>query len=757
MGILQTLKIVVMAYAGYWALGSFAGFFAIPPGYASPIWPAAGYALLITLSFGARSLMGVWAGSFTLNIGFAGASLLEPSAAWINAGVIALGAVAQAYVAYFLIIKFTRYPDLTSRVNDPLVFALLAGPLACFCSCSIGVFTLVASDTIPADSALNNWLNWWVGDSIGVLAFSPVILALNKTTNWSSKTRISSFIVLYLGLVVLASALFVQVRASEEEKLESIFSARAEAVEEAISQQLNNIKYESSLLASMFANFSSVDFIQFNLISERIYAHTIGTQALSWIPMVSADKRREYEQRMALILDKPFVFTNRSADGAMVPASEKDLYYPVYYIYPMSGNEVAFGFDLGSHPGRLAALEMAGSTKKQIATEPIKLVQEKESQQGFLVLTPIQYLGEVKGFISTVYRVKDLIDSVVSSSDRAEISIKLADISAAEPEIFYSNLYETSTLELFFDIDFAGRKWQLTFSPTVLFLQQHQGIGVWGVLIAGYFIVTIFGLFLLLLLSQKSAVENEVQAKTIDLKQALFEAESANRTKSNFLANMSHELRTPLNSIIGFSVRCSKALETTEDSRLLESIKLIENNGRHLLELINDVLDLSKIEAGKFTIEKAPLDLNVLCAEVLNSVSPIADNKGLKLQFSHRNVELVLADRQRLYQVLVNLVSNAIKFTNAGSVTIELEAQNHSDRAGVCILVTDTGDGISTEDLPKVFRRFEQLGDSINTQNIGTGLGLSLVQEIVEMHGGHVSVSSSRGKGSTFRVWLPLK
>jgi signal transduction histidine kinase len=218
---------------------------------------------------------------------------------------------------------------------------------------------------------------------------------------------------------------------------------------------------------------------------------------------------------------------------------------------------------------------------------------------------------------------------------------------------------------------------------------------------------------------------------------------------------MSHELRTPLNSIIGFTVRSHKTLEDTEHERVLDSLKIVESNGKHLLSLINDMLDLSKIEAGKLSIEKHPVDVIGLVDEAISTLATQAEAKGLKLSRGDVPLNPIMADRKRLLQVIVNLMGNAIKFTDEGGVHVDFEPQPRHGRNGLLITVRDTGKGIAEADLDKLFRRFEQLGEDMSVQNIGTGLGLALVQELVELHGGEVGVTSEEGDGSTFWFWLP--
>ncbi len=256
------------------------------------------------------------------------------------------------------------------------------------------------------------------------------------------------------------------------------------------------------------------------------------------------------------------------------------------------------------------------------------------------------------------------------------------------------------------------------------------------------------------LVQYREHLEETVQQRTEELRLARDAAEAANRAKSVFLANMSHELRTPLNAILGFAqlMRQDHSVGPNQS----ENLEIINNSGDHLLRLINDVLEIAKIEAGKLQLEINTFNLHELVREVGDMMRLKAQQKGLQLEQDQSSdfPRFIKGDEARLRQILVNLVSNAVKFTEQGGVTIRL----HSKRNAVhhlLIEVEDTGPGISSIDQQRLFKPFEQL--SLDSSQGGTGLGLAIVQQFVQLMGGSVSVESELGQGSLFRVDLPLE
>ena len=239
------------------------------------------------------------------------------------------------------------------------------------------------------------------------------------------------------------------------------------------------------------------------------------------------------------------------------------------------------------------------------------------------------------------------------------------------------------------------------------------------------------------------------------LRESNQELARALRVKDEFLANMSHELRTPLNGILGMTEILLDGYRGPLNERQRTFVSTIETSGRYLLSLINDVLDLSKIEADKMELHLEPVSLTEICQASLAFIKDPATKKGVGLQFIHAEKETIItADGRRLKQILVNLLHNAVKFTPAnGRVTLEIRPSQ--EEQCVALSVTDTGIGISVEDQKHLFAPFTQVDNSLTRNYEGTGLGLALVKRLVKMHGGSVSVESALDQGSRFTVVLP--
>lgn len=260
-------------------------------------------------------------------------------------------------------------------------------------------------------------------------------------------------------------------------------------------------------------------------------------------------------------------------------------------------------------------------------------------------------------------------------------------------------------------------------------------------------------------------LERTVAERTRELQAALLGAEAADRTKSAFLATMSHELRTPLNSILGFTGIILQGLAGPLNDEQIKQLGMVRNSARHLLELIGDVLDISKIEAGQLEVRAEPFDLRTSLDRVTSSVKPMLEKKGLALVIDvDPAIDEMVSDRRRVEQVLLNLVNNAVKFTDRGRVSVTARLPDPGGDASdptttapmVRIDVSDTGIGIAPGDLPSLFAPFHQIDTGLTRLHEGTGLGLAICRRLTDLLGGTISVQSEPGRGSTFTVLLPL-
>jgi signal transduction histidine kinase len=255
------------------------------------------------------------------------------------------------------------------------------------------------------------------------------------------------------------------------------------------------------------------------------------------------------------------------------------------------------------------------------------------------------------------------------------------------------------------------------------------------------------------------AIENarlfeELETRTRELAKTVEDLEIASQHRSQFVANMSHELRTPLAAILGYAELMQEGFDEPLGQKSMDALTRIRSNGKHLLGLINTVLDIAKIESGQFMLNMAEYALESVVETVRAATESLAQNKNLALKTDvAKKLPVGVGDEQRLTQVLLNLVGNAIKFTDTGEVRVSATTAN----SHFTVSVTDTGPGIPEEHQARIFEQFHQVDNSNTKAKGGTGLGLAIAKQIVEMHGGRIWVESTLGKGSTFQMEIPTR
>lgn len=672
------LQIIGLALA-YSVTGKLGTFLAIPPGYATAIWPASGIALAGILIYGYRIWPGILLGAFLVNFSNAlvAGSLSDIITSVIITLAMSVGASLQAVAGVYLVHRYAGFPNSLTREKDVLLFFLFGGILSTLINATISVSALVAAERIPVTNFLASWETWWMGDALGVFIFSPLVLVWVQRSSEFWRNRQMAITLPIIAMFALTTVGVFYESQHDSERLKSEFNRHAAALKVALEESvLAHINVLRSL-NSFYSASAAVEKEEFRTFATHLLTEVQGIQALEWSPVVYASERDAFEKNLSREGYPKFTITERD-NNQVVRAGNRPEYVPVSFVEPYRGNEKALGYDLYSNYIQRVYINRARDSGEITLSAELGLIQEHGGQYGLLAFMPVYRNGlphqtleerrkHILGYLVEVFRAEDIVSVAFEPLDKENLSFRLIDetVPAVEQVVFSSapeaadpvSLQEKGLFGRNFSlasrsvISVGGRSWRFEVFPTLDYFAHHRSDNIGLILLAGLILnsmVSVFvmvssgrGRLLLRLVEERTAAlvesENRLQCALYDSnksKEALENVLSA-ATDVSIIATDADGLITMFNRgaelMLGYSADDMIAKQTPAIIHLAEELEL---RGHELAVEVGqpvsgfEVFVLKARQLGQETREWTYVRKDGSQFRVMLVVTPIRDAQG---------------------------------------------------------------------------------------------------------------------------------
>jgi two-component sensor histidine kinase len=693
------LRVLALA-AAYYLAGRLALLMAIPPGYATAVWPAAGIALAVVLSSGGRVAPGILIGSFLVNVGtsFDSSSLAGIAASVAVAVAIAGGATLQALAGAALIRRGGAAATNLEEEADIRRFALLAAPLACIVSPLIGVTTLSVAHIVPWSSAPFGFATWWVGDTIGVLIFAPFTLTLigEPRAVWRRRRRAIA-IPAIIGIAA-TTVIFVKSSGWEQARLRHDFERRAAPLGNALGASLDACDALVQSAVSFFDASRDVTAAEFGAFVEAGLRRNPSIRGLSFGPRILDGERAAFEETARDRGFAGFEIKERGPDGTLRRAAQRSSYVPLLYLEPGARSGAIRGFDLASDPARRSVLDDRPTGRSARATPPVPLAREAGGGTGILLAAAVVNAGTIAGYVIGVLRVDDVIATARRGLDAEALELTLIDeVGPAGSMLLHADGERAGPSWWSAILEFGGRRWRLEVRPTPGFLHHSRSWQAWLVLAVGLLCVGLLGIVTLVTTGRAARVEEEVvraaeaEAKYRD-QQRLLELGAALREKEILLKEIHHRVKNNLQVISSLlNLQGLQVDEPESRARFEQSRARI-----HAISMVHERLyqarDLAHIDFDEY--------VRTLVENLLHAHD--GARRGIAAQIDVAPVPMSVDVAIPCGLIISELVTNSLKYAFVGDRTGSIRIALRPDDGGrLALTVADDGVGLPAEIDPR--------------------------------------------------------